>query len=105
MVFFKKMAVRKKKTVIKFFDVVNEKEGASTPSYHLLLFQELTKFFHSTSTVANGILDIITQFGKGQFITFWYEDWIVTKTSSTSLLFDDFTFHNSFEKMFFTIHD
>ena len=52
--------VRKKKTVIKFFDVVNEKEDASTPSYHLLLFQELTKFFHSTSTMANGIFDIIT---------------------------------------------
>ena len=54
------MKKRKKKTVIKFFDVVNEKEDASTPSYHLLLFQELTKLFHSTSTVANGILDIIT---------------------------------------------
>ena len=30
--------VRKKKTVIKFFDVVNEKEGASTPSYHFYYF-------------------------------------------------------------------
>ena len=52
--------VRKKKTVIKFFDVVNEKEGVNTPSCHLLLFQEFTKFFHSTSTMANGIFDIIT---------------------------------------------
>ena len=60
MVFFKKMAVRKKKMVIKFFDVVNEKEGVNTPSCHLLLFQELTKFFHGTSTMANGIFDIIT---------------------------------------------
>ena len=29
-------------------------------SIKILLFQELTEFFHSTSTVANGILDIIT---------------------------------------------
>ena len=70
-----------------------------------LIFQELTKFFHSTGTVADGILDIIAQFGKSQVISFWYEDWVITKTGSPPLFSDDFTFHDSFEKVFFTIHD
>jgi hypothetical protein len=74
-------------------------------AFKILLFQELTEFFHSTSTVANGILDIITQLGKGQVISFRYEDWVKTKTGSPSLFSDDFTFHDSFEKVFFTVHD
>ena len=74
-------------------------------AFKIFLFQELTEFFHSTSTVANGILDIITKLGKSQVISFRYEDWVITKTGSTSFFFDDFTFHDSFEKIFFTIHD
>jgi hypothetical protein len=70
-----------------------------------LSFQELTELFHGTEPVADGILDVIAQFGKGKVVTFGNKDWVVTESGTSSLFSDDFTFYNAFEQVFLSVEN
>ena len=47
--------------------------------------------------MADAVLLFRTHLGKGSFVSFWHEDWVVAKTALTTFFVDDVSIHFSFE--------
>lgn len=65
--------------------------------------QKLTKFLYSQCTVADLVLDIISQFGKSPVITFRHEYRVVAKSGITTFFFDYFAFYHSFKEILLSV--
>ena len=58
---------------------------------------------HSQCTVADFILDIISQFGERPFIAFRFEHGIITKTRIAPFFSDYLALYHSFKKIFLSV--